>query len=160
MKEYEALNAKMPRSGHGVGVHCHDVGLEDPSIVATVALVQIGQAPKAAERKSELLDSAAGAELEVCLGDQLADKDLLGSLSAISFRPVVDIGVALRGGYKGFAAKQVGTQNRFCDHQLEVDVTSDRAVFQPRGVRLVSRSVVGEDHAGGTVGWFRVLRCL
>ena len=77
MKEYEALNAKMPRSGHGVGVHCHDVGLEDPSIVATVALVQIGQAPKAAERKSELLDSAAGAELEVCLGDQLA-KGLAG----------------------------------------------------------------------------------
>ena len=54
---------------------------------------------------------------------------MLGVLSAIS-RSVVDIGVALRDGNKGFAAKQVGTQNSFGDNQLEVDVTSDRAVFK------------------------------
>jgi len=129
MNEYKALVANMPRCGHGVDVHCHDVGLEDPSIVATDALVQIGQAPEAAEQKSDLPGSAAGAGLEACLGDQLADKDLLGVLSAIS-RSVVDIGVALRDGNKGFAAKQVGTQNSFGDNQLEVDVTSDRAVFK------------------------------
>ena len=32
MNEYKALVAKMPRGGHGIDVHCLDVGLEDPSI--------------------------------------------------------------------------------------------------------------------------------
>merc|ERR1719195_1244722 len=36
----------MPRNGLGVDMHCHDVGLEDPSTVAQDAFVQIGQAPK------------------------------------------------------------------------------------------------------------------
>jgi len=53
MNEYKALVAKYPRGGHGVDVHCHDVGLEDPSTVATDALVQIGQAPSAAAKKDE-----------------------------------------------------------------------------------------------------------
>lgn len=53
MNEYKALVSKMPRGGHGVDVHCHDVGLEDPSTVATDALAQIGQAPKAPEPKPE-----------------------------------------------------------------------------------------------------------
>jgi hypothetical protein len=49
MNEYKALMAKMPRGGHGIAVHCHDVGLEDPSTVATDALKSIGQdAPQAA----------------------------------------------------------------------------------------------------------------
>ena len=49
MNEYKALMAKMPRGGHGIDVHCHDVGLEDPSTVATDALKNIGQdAPQAA----------------------------------------------------------------------------------------------------------------
>lgn len=43
----------MPRQGHGVDVHCHDVGLEDPSTVAGDALASIGQAPKTAEDKKE-----------------------------------------------------------------------------------------------------------
>jgi len=45
MNEYKALVAALPRGGHGIDVHCHDVGLEDPSTVATDALVAIGQAP-------------------------------------------------------------------------------------------------------------------
>jgi 3-dehydroquinate synthase len=45
MNEYKALVAKMPRGGAGIDMHCHDVGLEDPSTVATDALAQIGQAP-------------------------------------------------------------------------------------------------------------------
>jgi len=53
MNEYKALVSNLPRNGHGVDVHCKDVGLEDPSTVATDALVQIGQAPKAAEPKSQ-----------------------------------------------------------------------------------------------------------
>lgn len=52
MDEYKAYVASWPRGGHGVDVHCHDVGLEDPSTVATDALVQIGQAPKAVDEKS------------------------------------------------------------------------------------------------------------
>merc|ERR1711937_510325 len=53
MNEYKALVTKMPRNGHGIDVHCHDVGLEDPSTVATDALAQIGQAPTAAEQQPE-----------------------------------------------------------------------------------------------------------
>lgn len=53
MNEYKALMAKMPRGGHGIDVHCHDVGLEDPSTVATDALKGIGQdAPAAAQSTS------------------------------------------------------------------------------------------------------------
>ena len=47
MNEYKALVATMARGGHGIDVHCHDVGLEDPSTVAGDALVAIGQAPVA-----------------------------------------------------------------------------------------------------------------
>ena len=47
MNEYKALVSKLPRAGHGIEVHCHDVGLEDPSTVAGDALKQIGQAPAA-----------------------------------------------------------------------------------------------------------------
>lgn len=47
MNEYKALVSKLPRGGLGVEVHCHDVGLEDPSTVAGDALKQIGQAPAA-----------------------------------------------------------------------------------------------------------------
>lgn len=53
MNEYKAIVAKMPRGGHGIDVHCHDVGLEDPSTVATDALVAIGQAPAAAKQVVE-----------------------------------------------------------------------------------------------------------
>jgi len=58
MNEYKALVSRMPRNGHGIDVHCKDVGLEDPSTVATDALVQIGQAPKAAETKSEAVPTS------------------------------------------------------------------------------------------------------
>jgi len=44
----------MARGGHGIDVHCHDVGLEDPSTVAGDALVQIGQAPDAAADKKQV----------------------------------------------------------------------------------------------------------
>jgi hypothetical protein len=59
MNEYKAFVANLPRGGHGVDVHCHDVGLEDPSTVATDALVSIGQAPKAQE------DTSASSDAEV-----------------------------------------------------------------------------------------------
>lgn len=43
MNEYKAhVNAKYPRGGCGLEVHCHDVGLEDPSTVAGDALTSIG----------------------------------------------------------------------------------------------------------------------
>lgn len=38
MNEYKALVAEFPRGGHGIDVHCHDVGLEDPSATAGMAL--------------------------------------------------------------------------------------------------------------------------
>merc|ERR1711988_235688 len=56
MDEYKAICAKFPRGGLGIDVHCHDVGLEDPSTVVTDALAQIGQAPSPSaplELKSE-----------------------------------------------------------------------------------------------------------
>jgi len=44
MNEYKAhVNGKYPRGGLGLEVHCHDVGLEDPSTVAGEALTSIGQ---------------------------------------------------------------------------------------------------------------------
>jgi len=46
MNEYKAIVGRMPRGGHGIDVHCRDVGLGDPSTVATDAFVQIGQEPK------------------------------------------------------------------------------------------------------------------
>lgn len=44
----------MARGGHGIDVHCHDVGLEDPSTVAGDALAQIGQAPDAPADKKQV----------------------------------------------------------------------------------------------------------
>merc|ERR1719361_1894791 len=73
---------------------------------------------------SGLPGSAAGAGLESCLGKLVADKDLLGVLSAIA-RSVVDIGVGLRQGSRGYGCKPVGTQNTFGDDQLAIDVTPD-----------------------------------
>lgn len=43
MDEYKALVTQYPRGGQGVDMHCHDVGLEDPSTVAGDALKSIGQ---------------------------------------------------------------------------------------------------------------------
>jgi len=42
MNEYKALVAKMARGGLGIDVHCHDVGLEDPSTVAGAAYTSAG----------------------------------------------------------------------------------------------------------------------
>merc|ERR1712137_848791 len=53
MNEYKAIVSKMARGGHGIDVHCHDVGLEDPSTVAGDALFQIGQAPDAPADKTK-----------------------------------------------------------------------------------------------------------
>ena len=50
MNDYKALVSKFPRGGRGVDVHCHDVGLEDPSTVAGDALTSIGQAPTSQQR--------------------------------------------------------------------------------------------------------------
>jgi len=33
MNAYKAIVSRMPRGGHGVDVHCHDVGLADPSTI-------------------------------------------------------------------------------------------------------------------------------
>jgi len=53
MNEYKAIVARMPRGGHGIDVHCRDVGLADPSKVASDAFIQIGQAPKSSEDLNE-----------------------------------------------------------------------------------------------------------
>jgi len=37
MGEYKAICQNYPRGGRGIDVHCHDVGLEDPSTVGGVA---------------------------------------------------------------------------------------------------------------------------
>lgn len=52
MNEYKAIVTKYPRGGDGVDVHCHDVGLEDPSTVAGDALAGWGSAPKEDDKKS------------------------------------------------------------------------------------------------------------
>jgi len=51
MNEYKSIVQKMVRGGNGIDMHCHDVGLEDPSTVAQDALVSIGQAPAASAMK-------------------------------------------------------------------------------------------------------------
>lgn len=38
MNEYKALIAEQYKGGLGIDVHCHDVGLEDPSTTAGMAL--------------------------------------------------------------------------------------------------------------------------
>ena len=45
MNKYKALIRKYPRGGKDIDVHCHDVGLEDPSTVAGDAFASINQAP-------------------------------------------------------------------------------------------------------------------
>jgi len=45
IEEYKVIVSKLVRGGHGVDVHCHDVGLADPSVTAKDAYLQIGQAP-------------------------------------------------------------------------------------------------------------------
>jgi len=45
IQEYKAIVSKYVRNGHGVDVHCHDVGLDDPSVTAKDAYIDIGQAP-------------------------------------------------------------------------------------------------------------------
>ena len=49
MNEYKSIVQKMVRGGEGIDMHCHDVGLEDPSTVAGDALIAIGQAPAGSE---------------------------------------------------------------------------------------------------------------
>lgn len=46
MNEYKELVKSYPRKGFGIEVHCHEVGLQDPSITANDALPQ-NEAPKA-----------------------------------------------------------------------------------------------------------------
>jgi len=43
--EYKDIVSKLVRDGHGVDVHCHDVGLDDPSVTAKDAYLEIGQTP-------------------------------------------------------------------------------------------------------------------
>jgi len=43
--EYKQIVSRLERSGRGVDVHCHDVGLDDPSVTAKDAYIDIGQAP-------------------------------------------------------------------------------------------------------------------
>jgi len=43
--EYKDIVSKLVRNGHGVDVHCHDVGLDDPSVTAKDAYLEIGQTP-------------------------------------------------------------------------------------------------------------------
>merc|ERR1719419_908655 len=43
--EYKDIVSKLARDGHGVDVHCHDVGLDDPSVTAKDAYLEIGQTP-------------------------------------------------------------------------------------------------------------------
>jgi len=45
IEEYKEIVSKLVRGGHGVDVHCHDVGLADPSVTAKDAYIEIGQAP-------------------------------------------------------------------------------------------------------------------
>jgi len=45
IEEYKDIVSKLPRHGRGVDVHCHDVGLDDPSVTAKDAYLAIGQTP-------------------------------------------------------------------------------------------------------------------
>jgi len=45
IEEYKVIVSRFVRNGHGVDVHCHDVGLDDPSVTARDAFTEIGQAP-------------------------------------------------------------------------------------------------------------------
>jgi len=50
IEEYKAIVSKLVRDGHGVDVHCHDVGLDDPSVTAKDAFIEIGQTPPPTEK--------------------------------------------------------------------------------------------------------------
>jgi len=54
IEEYKEIVSALARGGRGVDVHCHDVGLADPSVTAKDAYVQIGQAPPTREIEKEL----------------------------------------------------------------------------------------------------------
>jgi len=45
IEEYKDIVSKLKRHGHGVDMHCHDVGLDDPSVTAKDAYLAIGQTP-------------------------------------------------------------------------------------------------------------------
>merc|ERR1711907_831250 len=47
LDEYKAICKEYPREGHGIDVHCADVGLEDPSTVAGDALKNLPNQPAA-----------------------------------------------------------------------------------------------------------------
>jgi len=67
--------------------------------------------------------------LDECLKEFKIETDLLSVLNAIA-NAVVDIGQGLRDCSKQFSASATNTQNDFGDHQLQIDVTSDKAVFK------------------------------
>lgn len=62
MNEYKALVQKYPRGGEGIDVHCHDVGLEDPSVVAGAALEAIGQGSGSAPNNATTYDEWIASE--------------------------------------------------------------------------------------------------
>merc|ERR1719204_237738 len=53
IQEYKDVVSKYVREGRGVDVHCHDVGLADPSVTAKDAYVDIGQAPPRAVKQMD-----------------------------------------------------------------------------------------------------------
>jgi len=53
IQEYKDVVSKYVREGQGVDVHCHDVGLADPSVTAKDAYIDIGQAPPTAVEQIE-----------------------------------------------------------------------------------------------------------
>jgi 3-dehydroquinate synthase len=53
MNEYKALVQQYPRGGNGIDMHCHDVGLEDPSTVAGDAFKSAGQAAPEKSKSGE-----------------------------------------------------------------------------------------------------------
>lgn len=59
---------------------------------------------------------------------RISDPDLRVLLDSIG-AACVDIATSLRTGAKGYGTGRIGEQNKFGDNQLEVDVASDKAVF-------------------------------
>lgn len=45
LQEYKDITSTYNRGGNGVDMHCHDVGLDDPSVTAKDAFIEIGQTP-------------------------------------------------------------------------------------------------------------------
>jgi len=133
LQEYKEIVSKYNRGGNGIDMHCSDVGLDDPSVTAKDAFIEIGQTPPPTWKK---IDQSIPTSYEDWIKSQQVKRNmkweknvLSGKAADTSAPPDFDEFTLFHNGAEAYAVAHTSVVSE--NIQYASDLTEQEDMFMP-----------------------------